>query len=169
MTTRYLYSELACLVDARLRCGDRGECKHCGASGKVGEQCNHCEPSDGLGPMYFQVHPWFSTHTDRIEFLVREHMPSGSGFDNGTTIDLDHSHADKLVFNTAFHHMDDNGYYCGWTDHQVIVTPSLVHGFHVRVGGRNVRDIKDYIHEAFSQALETVVEEYFERLEGVQS
>lgn len=32
----------------------RGVCKHCGAIGMVGEECNHCEPLDGLGPMIYQ-------------------------------------------------------------------------------------------------------------------
>ena len=33
---------------------EEGECKHCGASGPVGEECDNCEPQDDLGPMIYQ-------------------------------------------------------------------------------------------------------------------
>lgn len=126
--TRYLYSELANLVDARRRC----------LSGL----------KDGQLP-----NPWADKHTERIEALVKEHMPSGSGFDSGTTMDLDASHGDRLVFNTAFHHMDEGGGYDGWTEHRVVVTPAFVGGFNLRVSGRNRNEIKEYVAEAFQDAL----------------
>jgi hypothetical protein len=123
---RYLYSELASTVDALHTCETKPE----------------------------QYGEWAGKHADSIDALVREHMPSGSGFDCGTKIDLDASHAEKLVFTTSFHHMNDDGYYDGWTEHTVTVTPSF-NGFNLRIGGRNRNDIKEYIHEAFSQALKT--------------
>ena len=33
---------------------EQGVCKHCGATGDVGEECENCEPSDELGPMIYQ-------------------------------------------------------------------------------------------------------------------
>ena len=75
--------------------------------------------------------------------------PSGSGFDAGTTLNEEKSTQNRLVFDTAFHHMDDHGGYDGWTEHQVIVTPDLIVGFDVRVTGKNKRDIKDYIGDVF--------------------
>ncbi len=33
---------------------EQGVCKHCGATGEVGEECDNCEPQDDLGPMIFQ-------------------------------------------------------------------------------------------------------------------
>lgn len=92
---------------------------------------------------------WFDRHTDRILDLVREHAPSGSGFDAGTQIDLDRSRPNRLVFTTEFHHMDD-GSYCGWTSHDAIVTPDLVCGVRIRVTGRDRNGIKDYIADCFS-------------------
>lgn len=89
---------------------------------------------------------------DDINRLVREFMPSGSGFDSGTTFDLDKSNRLKMVFNTGFHHMDDNGSYDGWTHHTVVVTPNFG-GFDIRVTGRDRNDIKDYIGETFENAL----------------
>lgn len=101
---------------------------------------------------------WVKIHHARLEALCKEHMPSGSGFDNGTTLDDNNSARNRLVFNTAFHHMDDNGFYDGWTNHQVIVTPSLQFGRDIRITGKNRRDIKDYMHQVFDHALNCEVE-----------
>jgi hypothetical protein len=67
---------------------------------------------------------------------------------------------EKLVFNTAFHHMDEAGGYDGWTEHQVIVTPSLEMGYSIRVTGRDKEEIKEYIAEMFSAALDEEILEY---------
>lgn len=96
---------------------------------------------------------WFDRHTERIERLVKNYMPSGGGFDSGTTLNLSASYPNKLVFDTSFHHMDEAGYYSGWTEHTVTVTPDLASGYHLKVSGRNRNDIKDYIAECFSHSL----------------
>lgn len=90
---------------------------------------------------------------DDLEGFVRSRMPRGSGFDSGTTLDFDKSTPDKLVFNTSFHHMNDGGFYDGWTEHQIIVTPSLEFDFHLRVTGRDRNQIKDYIAETVHHIL----------------
>src|SRR5208337_2332016 len=90
---RYLYSELAMLIQARRNC----DAKRLNGGAQTDTSRNANE--------------WFAHHENRILDLVSDHMPSGSGFDHGTQIDLDASHAEKLIFNTAFHHMDDNGFY----------------------------------------------------------
>jgi len=100
---------------------------------------------------------WAKKHTDRILTLVEENMPHGSGFDKGTQIDLDASTSEKLVFDTAFHHMDEHGYYDGWTDHRIVVRP-LFGSFGMRIGGRDRKDIKEIIGQNFDHCLETVVE-----------
>lgn len=94
---------------------------------------------------------WTTRWTDRIDQLL-ELFPSGSGFDKGTKLD-DSSTPERLVFNTAFHHMNEGGYYDGWTEHQVIVTPSLEMDFHLRITGRDRNDIKDFIADSFHNAL----------------
>jgi hypothetical protein len=95
---------------------------------------------------------WLAKHTERIHQLV-DLLPSGSGWDNGTKIDLDASHANKIVLYGGFHHMNDGGFYDGWTEHTITVTPSLAFGFDLRISGRNRNDIKEYLHEMFSHAL----------------
>lgn len=120
---RYLYSELASMIQAR----------------------KTCEAKDNT--------EWFDRHTDTIEELVKQHMPHGSGFDAGTKIDFDASHAEKLVFTTGFHHMNDGGYYDGWTEHTITVTPSLSNEFNLRITGRNRNDIKELMYEYFRDSL----------------
>jgi hypothetical protein len=94
---------------------------------------------------------------DTIERLVKEHMPSGSGFDSGTVLVLDESTDYKLVFGTSFHHMNEHGSYTKWTEHRVIVSPSLAFDFDLTVTGRDHNGIKDYIHEVFHHALTKAV------------
>ena len=96
---------------------------------------------------------WRARHQFVADYMVEEAMPSGSGFDSGTTLDWDASRSDKLVFKTAFHHMNDVGYYTRWTEHTVTVRADLCSGFTLLVGGKDHRDIKDYIAECFHQAL----------------
>ena len=84
---------------------------------------------------------------------LQDLLPSGSGFDAGTQIDLDKSTPEKIVLNTAFHHMNDGGYYDGWTEHTVTVRPSFLWDFDIRVGGRDRNCIKEYIAEMMHQAL----------------
>lgn len=94
-------------------------------------------------------------HRFKIADLVEEYFPRGSGFDNGTSLDLDDSTPDKLVFKTSFHHMNEQGVYDGWTEHRVIVRPSLAHGVSISVGGRDRNDIKTVIGDMFLEALMT--------------
>lgn len=101
---------------------------------------------------------WKHRHADNIYDLVEKYLPSGSGFDNGTFLDLNESHAEKLVFKTSFHHMDENGFYTMWTMHSVTVKSSLLHGFVLKVSGQNLNDIKDYISDMFYECLNTEVE-----------
>lgn len=98
-------------------------------------------------------------HQDRIESLAREYLPSGSGFDAGTAVDDVTSKRNRLVLRTSFHHMNDSVDYCGWSSHDVIVTPDLALRFDVRVTGRDVREMKDYIADTFRHALNSDVSE----------
>ena len=95
---------------------------------------------------------WLEKHTERLDSLCKNHLPSGAGFDSGTNLDMDKSNSEKLVFHTSFHHMNESGYYDGWTDHTVTVTPGF-DGVHIRISGRNRNDIKDYILQTFEHCL----------------
>lgn len=129
MTTRKLYQVLASKTQAWLRCVN----------------------SD-------TITEWEDRHHDDIEAMVQEYMPSGSGVDAGTKFDFDKSTGERLVFNTAYHHMNENGYYDGWTEHVVTVRPSLVNGIVLTISGRNRNDIKDYLSDIFDAALSSDIE-----------
>ncbi len=94
---------------------------------------------------------WQEKHEATLADLMAE-MPSGSGFDNGTTLS-DQSTFEKLIFETAFHHMAESGVYDGWSEHIVTVTGSLLYGFVIKISGRDRNGIKDYIGEVFENVL----------------
>ena len=97
---------------------------------------------------------WEERHKDRILTLVRDYMPAGAGVDNGTHLNFEASTPEKLVFDVGFHHMSDGGYYTGWTQHKIIITPSLAHGFDIKVTGRDKNGIKEYLADTYHSALE---------------
>lgn len=69
---------------------------------------------------------WESNHSDKIEDIVKNSLPSGSGFDSGFSLDLDESDGkQKIVLNTSYHHMDEHGYYSGWSYSKITITPQF--------------------------------------------
>ena len=78
---------------------------------------------------------------------IMETAPSGSGIDCGTKLHED-STGGRLVFVSEFHHMNEGGYYDGWTEHRIIVTPTFS-DFDIRVTGRNRNEIKDYLADVY--------------------
>jgi hypothetical protein len=123
MTARTLYSRIATALEAQANCDRLGNTE------------------------------WRHLHARTVANLVREFMPSGGGFDAGSTLEFAASSSWRLLFATSFHHMNEHGYYDGWTEHGVVVTASLAHGIDLRVTGRDRNGIKDYIAEAFDTAL----------------
>lgn len=99
---------------------------------------------------------WASKHFEALGIMARNCLPSGSGIDCGTKIDIDASTTDKIVLIVEFHHMDDNGMYAGWTSHKVIITASLVSDFDVRITGRDRNGIKDYLSDTYQYTLSEV-------------
>lgn len=89
---------------------------------------------------------------DLIDRIDLNCLPHGSGFDNGSNVAIESSTRDRIVINTAFHHMSEHGFYSGWTDHKVIVTPCFS-VINIRVTGRDRNGIKDYIADVFRDAL----------------
>ncbi len=92
-------------------------------------------------------------HADNIDKMLKE-LPHGSGLDGGVKLEKDLCTNDKLVFSFSFHHLDENGYYDGWTDHSLIIKPSLMFGYEMKITGRDKNMIKDYLHELFSECFE---------------
>jgi len=95
---------------------------------------------------------WFVRHAQAIRELEKQ-LPNGAGFDAGTVIALDISRPDRFVLNTSYHHMNADGFYVGWTEHQIVVKPAFVNHIHLIISGPNKNDIKDYIHDVIYDAL----------------
>lgn len=89
---------------------------------------------------------------------LNHELPSGSGFDSGSEIDVAESDENELIITTSFHHMDECGGYDGWTEHSITVRPSLLFGIVVDVDGENRNDIHEYICDTFREALEREME-----------
>ena len=85
---------------------------------------------------------------DRITEYEKE-LPRGSGIDSGSKILLAESSPNKIVIQADFHHMDENGFYCGWTEHKIIIRPCLRFGFDLKVTGRDKDGIKDYLADLY--------------------
>jgi hypothetical protein len=102
------------------------------------------------------AHEWADEHAENIRVRVNAYMPSGSGVDNGTWLDLVKSTGQKLVFHAPFHHMDEHGFYDGWTNHTITVRPSLEFDLILKVSGSNRNDINSYLHDLFYECLTKV-------------
>ena len=105
---------------------------------------------------------WQSKHEDAIAEIIKQSAPSGSGIDAGTKFDIGDNlkfNGQKLVFQTAYHHMNEGGGYDGWTEHTITVTPSLWNGFNLKISGRDRDSIKEYLHEVYSEWLDSKIED----------
>lgn len=106
---------------------------------------------------YKQCQKSNNPYADRWAEKIHEYnkmLPCGSGYDRGSSIDVENSTRTKLVIKTSFHHLDPNGFYTKWTLHTVRVTPHF--GGIIQVDVTNDRDC--YISEHFNTVLNTIVE-----------
>jgi hypothetical protein len=102
---------------------------------------------------------WKLRHAEEIKKLV-DSLPHGSGIDGKTELDFSRSTPEKLVLTGSYHSMNDGGYYDGWTDFTLTVTPSLAYGFNLKVSGafpRRYAETREYLAEVFQEALGTEV------------
>jgi hypothetical protein len=99
-----------------------------------------------IPPTHQAVDAW-----ERKLAKLRDLLPSGSGFDAGTEIVSGNNK--KVTLSTSYHHMNENGYYDGWTGHEIILTPSF-NGYDMRITGKDRNGIKDYIGDVFTHCLD---------------
>lgn len=100
---------------------------------------------------------WLARHTDAIRLMERNDLPSGSGIDAGTKVDLDASTPSRVVLLVSYHHMNDSGMYDGWSDYRVTIRPAF-DGVMVAVAGRDRNQIKDYLADVYREALLRTIE-----------
>ncbi len=81
-------------------------------------------------PLGGDAERWYRRHTAALSDLLTDTLPHGSGFDSGVTLDYERTNeATQIVFDAAFHAMNDTGYYVGWLTYRVVATPAFVGGF----------------------------------------
>lgn len=102
-----------------------------------------------------QYGEWEARHLEAIRGFERNELPSGSGIDSGTKIDIERCTPYRVVLTAGFHHMNKDGMYDGWTEHTITVTPSFS-GMDITISGRNRNDIKEYLHDVFYWTLAAV-------------
>jgi len=99
-------------------------------------------------------------HLDKLDELLYK-LPMGSGIDAGSTIAFEECKRDKIVFKSAFHVTDSNGYYDGWIEFKVIITPSFT-GFDLEIKPLQRKTyfsdyLSDYIFDVFYDALNSEI------------
>jgi len=96
---------------------------------------------------------WREIYENDLDRLL-DYLPHGSGIDVETLLDVKASKVNRLVFNSAYHVMNRDGFYTRWIEYSVILTPSLSFDFDVRVTGNFGReqDIKQYLTELYEEA-----------------
>lgn len=87
---------------------------------------------------------YLDSKNKRVEDLVKNYLPSGSGFDGDISID-EKSTDKKIILHVEYHHMNDNGFYDGWSTFKIIITPSLAYDYSLVVKGETV--VKKYFYD----------------------
>ena len=100
---------------------------------------------------------------DVLEDIEENFLPSGSGFDAGCKISLEDSSHDKIVITSSYHKLNEYGYYDGWIDLIVTVTPSLIFNFVLTIDGEGIDDLdREYFQDEFGNALGQLVTLYLD-------
>lgn len=97
---------------------------------------------------------WIQTHEETL-LELSQHLPHGSGIESA--IDVSNSLPNKIILNVSYHHMNENGYYDGYTYHIIKITPDLSSGFNLSISGKNRNDIKEYLYECFYTSLNELI------------
>jgi hypothetical protein len=92
---------------------------------------------------------WGVKHLEKIEFF-NDLLPHGSGLDNGMKINIQDSTPLKIVISFSYHHLNEGGFYDGWTDHVLIITPCFG-GFDMKITGRDKNQVKEYLYQTFDE------------------
>lgn len=86
-----------------------------------------------------------------LQNLQDKYFPYGSGFDNKIKLDRVKSTPKKLIIPFSYHCMNDNGYYDGWIHCELIITPSLLFGFNMKINWKGYKGKYKFILEDYFQ------------------
>ena len=99
-------------------------------------------------------------YEDEIDDIMKNIFPHGSGIDNGCTFNYEKSVNNRLVINSAYHCMNENGYYDGWVDFIVVLTPDLELDYTLNIRGNfgKYNHVKDYLYQIFHNSFDQEVD-----------
>ena len=99
-------------------------------------------------------------YENEINNIMKNSLPHGSGIDNGCSFNYDKSHNNRLVINSAYHCMNENGYYDGWVDFIVVLTPDLELDYTLNIRGNfgKYNHVKDYLYQIFHNSFDQEVD-----------
>lgn len=89
---------------------------------------------------------------DEVADIVKRCLPHGSGFDCGCSVPIERKWKNRIIINTDYHYMNDDGYYDGWYRFRIVVTPGFS-GIDVKVHGRDRDGLKEYVGDTIYDAL----------------
>lgn len=100
---------------------------------------------------------WQAKHEQSLYEIETYHLPNESGIDNGVKIE---GNKKCILLRSAFHKMDENGFYDRWIDFRIIITPDLQFDFNLNIIGDFGKDqaLKEYLHEVFDDSLREIIE-----------
>ena len=142
---RALYQVIAQTIQARDNC--QKTIDTCNCNENTGTTCNACHGRVD----------WYDRHQEKLDSIARDLLPSGSGIDTGTKIH-DDSKPERLILTMEYHHMNEAGFYDGWTEHNIIITPSLTSRYNIKITGRDRNQIKEYLADTYATALDTLTD-----------
>ena len=108
---------------------------------------------------------YYDSVVKNVEGLISKHFPHGSGFDSKPEFSFDLSAYNKWIIFQSYHHMNDNGYYCGWSHFKIIVTPCFVGGFEIKIIAKHSSrecskrfNNDDYFYEVYYECLNKFID-----------
>ena len=103
---------------------------------------------------------WIDKWDEEIDEII-DNLPHGSGIDGKTEIDLDKSNSNRIVIHSEFHHMNDGGFYDGWSNFTIVIKPSLAFDFDLEIKGAfgKYQDTRGYLEELFGTTFASMVME----------
>ena len=88
----------------------------------------------------------YDNHYKTLQNIHKNYLPSGSGFDG--EMNIESATDSKLIIRFDWHILNDNGYYDGWLDLLLIMTPNLSNNFDMKIkwytNGNDKRKVEKY-------------------------
>jgi len=102
---------------------------------------------------------WEHNRDKLLVYIQKSLLPSGSGIDCGTKLCETLGKNGSFKLTLEFHHMNENGMYDGWTQHEIIVKPDLQFEFVMDIRGKDRNQIKDYLGDIYDACLREEVDD----------